>query len=181
MVLFRSWLYQDVTSVNFSPWIEIRIITLDLLIVLKLFSIFLVRHVNDLLIIFLLQAQTTAYVEYFGQFTSEQFPDDITEVHGFLFSCPLKSCYKSVLIDESHLIHTLGYVRIFLKCIKIMLTGTTFSLTVDSQPLPLQRGTPIGWCFRYECYTQYFFWCSESTTKDKKKIVIKSLSLSVRW
>lgn len=29
------------------------------------------------------KAQITAYVEYFGQFTSEQFPDDIAELHLF--------------------------------------------------------------------------------------------------
>lgn len=31
------------------------------------------------------QAQITAYVEYFGQFTSEQFPEDIAEVYSFCF------------------------------------------------------------------------------------------------
>lgn len=30
--------------------------------------------------LFKIQAQITAYVEYFGQFTSESFPEDIAEV-----------------------------------------------------------------------------------------------------
>lgn len=34
---------------------------------------------------FCFQDQITAYVEYFGQFTSEQFPEDIAEVFGLYF------------------------------------------------------------------------------------------------
>lgn len=38
-----------------------------------------------LLLFIIPQAQITAYVKYFGQFTSEQFPEDIAEVSSLCF------------------------------------------------------------------------------------------------
>jgi hypothetical protein len=43
-----------------------------------------------------LQAQITGYVEYFGQCTSEQFPDDIAEVY-LLFESVFLVCMVYIL------------------------------------------------------------------------------------
>lgn len=51
-----------------------------------LFWVHFLQYLRNILLSFLPhQAQITAYVEYFGQFTSEQFPEDIAEVYSFCF------------------------------------------------------------------------------------------------
>ena len=51
-----------------------------------LFWVHFLQYLRNVLLSFLPhQDQITAYVEYFGQFTSEQFPEDIAEVCSFRF------------------------------------------------------------------------------------------------
>ena len=63
-----------------------------------------------MLLLFLFpQAQITAYVEYFGQFTSEQFPEDIAEVCSLCFYLWTDRSYPEKLEREIYSTNTINY------------------------------------------------------------------------